>query len=81
MKEKCVKRALKENEHSKDIKGLIYSTINISREQISTQNKIIEEFTFENNSLKKKVNEIGQTNESLYIEIKSLLEDNNRLST
>ena len=41
--EKSVKKVIKDDNICHEIKGLIYSTINISREQISAQNEVISE--------------------------------------
>ena len=50
--EKSVKKVMKEDNICQEIKGLIYSTINISREQISAQNEVINDLRLENDQLK-----------------------------
>lgn len=49
--EKNVKKFIKEDNICNEIKGLIYSTINISREQINTQNDVIFELREELSSI------------------------------
>lgn len=50
--EKSVKKVIKEDNICHEIKGLIYSTINISREQISAQNEVIGDLRQENDQLR-----------------------------
>lgn len=50
--EKSVKKIIKEDNICSEIKGLIYSTINISREQIGAQNEVIHELRVENDQLR-----------------------------
>lgn len=66
--EKNVKKVIKEDNICNEIKGLIYSTINISREQINTQNDVIyelrkeiENLTIHSDSLKRQLDRSRRT--------------------